>query len=102
MGEELLQASFGTREGPKVVGLKPEYPLRARRLNKEGLVLVQLHLDRKGKLNQARVVEKAGYGFDEAALTAVKEAKFLPASRNGQSVACLALLPIRFRLRAGL
>lgn len=100
--EEPITASFGIREGPRVLRLvQPQYPQRALRLKKEGLVLVHLHLDRNGALHRARVVEKAGYGFDEAAMAAVSKSTFQPATRNGRPVPCLALLPVRFVLPAG-
>jgi len=44
------------------------------------------------------IMEPDGYGFDEAAPKAVSEAHFSPASRNGEPVVCIALLPIQFRL----
>jgi protein TonB len=78
----------------------PEYPLRARRLHKEGRVLLRLHLDPAGEVRVAEVVESAGYGFDESAVAAVKSSRFRPATQNGVPVACLALLPVRFELQA--
>jgi len=96
---EPVKARFGTRNGPKVVRMRtPEYPFRARRLRKEGNVLLELHLDAAGKVQEAEVIESAGYGFDESALKAVERSKFSPATRDGQPVACLAMLPVRFAL----
>jgi len=78
---------------------QPEYPLRARRLQREGRVLLQLDLDRTGKLREAEVIEAAGYGFDESALAAVRRSRFAPATHNDVPVACQALLPVRFEIR---
>jgi protein TonB len=94
-----LVADFGTRDGPRVLWLAtPEYPLLARRRQKEGRVVLRLTLDRNGSVGQTEVVEPAGYGFDESALAAVQKSRFLPASRNGEPVRCLALLTVRFSL----
>jgi TonB family protein len=45
-----------------------------------------------------RVVQPAGYGFDEAAAEAIKKSKFKPAYINDQPVPVRIRLPIRFKL----
>ena len=52
-----------------------------------------------GKLLRASVKKSGGNGFDEAALEAVRKAKFRPAMHNGRPTACIVLLPIHFTLR---
>jgi len=76
----------------------PQYPMRARKLGKEGTVLLLITLCEKGRLVSVDVVEKAGFGFDEAALSTVRQSIFRPARRDGRPVACRAYLPIAFRL----
>lgn len=94
-----VTARFGTTNGPRVENLvKPKYPFRARRLHKEGRVLLRLRIDRSGAVRSGEVVESAGYGFDESALEAVRKSRFSPATRNGRPVECLALLPVQFVL----
>lgn len=94
-------ARFGEGGGPRVLEMpQPRYPLRAKRLRLEGQVLLLLDLDHAGSLRSAEVLEPGGHGFDEAALTAVNKALFLPAVRDGVQVACRALLPVSFRLRS--
>ncbi|MCG2721156.1 MAG: TonB family protein [Thermodesulfovibrionales bacterium] len=90
---------FGTATGPKFLHKEmPVYPLVARRLNKEGNVVLRLTIDSAGKLMNIEVMENAGYGFTEAAREAVQKSTFMPAKRDGRSVACRALLPIRFKI----
>jgi protein TonB len=72
--------------------------MMARKLNQEGRVLLKLTIDEKGNLLNVEVIEKADYGFTEAAVEAVKKSTFLPAKKDGKSIASRALLPIRFRL----
>jgi len=96
-----MEAIFGTENGPKILRMvQPIYPLRARRLRKEGRVVLRLHLDSIGNVRETEVVESAGLGFDAAALDAMKKSKFLPAIKDGRPAACLALLPVRFALQA--
>jgi protein TonB len=64
-------------------------------------VVLRLHIDSDGQVAKVEVVTSAGYGFDRAAVAAVKRSRFQPASRNGRPVACLALLPVEFKLRRG-
>ncbi|MCX8118460.1 MAG: TonB family protein [Desulfobacterota bacterium] len=91
---------FGARDGPRFLKrVMPVYPVMARRMGKEGRVLLRLTIDERGALVSVEVVENGGYGFTEAALEAVQKSTFLPAYRDGKPVACRALLPIRFQLR---
>lgn len=91
---------FGTATGPKFLHKElPVYPLMARKLGKEGRVVLRLTIDEKGNLLNIEVIEKSGYGFTEAAVEAVKRSTFIPAKKDGKSIASRALLPIRFTLR---
>ncbi|MDI6776306.1 MAG: TonB family protein [Syntrophales bacterium] len=91
---------FGTATGPKFLHRRiPVYPLMARKLGKEGVVVLRLAIDHRGNLLNVEVTERAGYGFTEAAIEAVKRSTFLPAKRDGQPIISHALLPIRFMLR---
>lgn len=95
------EVQFGTTEGPKFLQrVFPVYPKMAKRLGKEGRVLLRLTIDERGILLNVEVIENGGYGFTEAAVEAVKKSTFLPALRDGKPVASRALLPIRFTLRS--
>ncbi|MDM7202793.1 MAG: TonB family protein, partial [Thermodesulfobacteriaceae bacterium] len=96
----LLDIEFGTSNGPKFLQREmPVYPPLARRLGKEGMVVLRLTIDEKGKLLNIEIVEGAGYGFTEAAIDAVKRSTFIPAKLDGKPVMSKALLQIRFHLR---
>jgi protein TonB len=77
----------------------PEYPMRAKRLGREGSLLLRLTIDKQGRVVEVEVVKKAGSGFDEAAVKAIRASTFAPAMKNGRPVACRTFLPIRFQLR---
>lgn len=95
----LVEREFGTSDGPFIVKMSPPiYPKFARKMGKEGRVLLSMIIDESGKLLQVQVLEKAGYGFDEAAVEAVQKSLFKPALLNGRPICCRARLPIRFRL----
>lgn len=78
----------------------PEYPNKARRMNIEGKVLVQMVVDTSG-MPQSCTVAKAeppGY-FEDAALSAARRMRFIPGKLKGQPVHTLVLLPFAFQLR---
>jgi periplasmic protein TonB len=78
----------------------PNYPLAAIRRHLTGVVQVLAEIDSKGKVVSARVAQTSGHGIlDRAALDAVLQWKFVPASRAGQPVPGAALVPVRFRFR---
>lgn len=91
--------SFGNGDGPSFLfKADPNYPLSARRMGREGKVLLRLTLDERGKLLNVEVLENPGYGFADAAVSAVKKSRFSPASINNRPVASRVRLPIRFAL----
>jgi TonB family protein len=95
----LIETRFGTSVAPAFLHKEmPVYPMMARKLGREGRVVLKLTIDEKGNLSDVEVIDKAGYGFTEAAVEAVKRSTFLPAKKDGKPIASQALLPIRFRL----
>lgn len=95
-------ASFGDADGPRFVKrVMPRYPDSARRRGREGLVVLRLSIDADGVLRDIRIVEKAGFGLDEAALEAARASTYAPARRFGRPVRCEVLLPVRFALKDG-
>jgi protein TonB len=74
------------------------YPSDARRMGFEGRVVLKVGIDRHGAVRSVRVVKKAGYGFDEAAIRAMWKFTFTPArTRDGQPVDFLITYGITFQ-----
>lgn len=98
-GKEIIEGVSGSINVPSFLKMvKPEYPGFARKLGKEGKVVLRLFIDERGRLVDVEIVERAGYGFDEAAVDAVRASIFRPALLNGLPVACKAVLPVKFKL----
>ncbi len=92
--------TFGSAAGPKYRHKEiPVYPSMARRLGKEGKVVLRLTIDENGKLVNIEVIEDSGYGFADAAIAAVKKSTFIPPTMNGKPIQARALLPVKFTLR---
>ena len=78
----------------------PEYPSKARRMNVEGKVMVQLVVDTSGNPKECSVksANPPGY-FEDAALEAARRMRFIPGKLRGQPVNTVVLLPFAFKLR---
>jgi len=98
--QNITVTNFGMTGAPSFMHRElPIYPMMARRLGKEGKVVLELLINAMGKLQNVEVIEHAGYGFTEAAIEAVKKSTYIPALRNGEKVTSRALLPVRFKLQ---
>lgn len=80
-------------------GIKPVYPLQARQEEWEGAVVCEVGITRRGRVRSAAVVGTSGYEvLDAAALRAVRQAQFQPATRGGRAVDSRVRLTVEFRL----
>jgi periplasmic protein TonB len=96
----IIETEFGSTGAPAFLRREmPVYPMMAKKLGKQGRVVLRLHINEKGRLLNIEVVEGAGYGFTESAMEAVKMSSFSPAHKKGVSVASKALLTVRFVLK---
>jgi len=75
------------------------YPEIARKAGIEGRVFVQFVVDEKGNVIDPVVTRGIGGGCDEAALEAVRKAKFKPGKQRGRPVKVQYSLPVTFRLQ---
>ena len=76
----------------------PVYPFMARKLGKEGSVVLRIVLDAEGRLQSIETVDASGFGFTEAARAAIRKSTFAPAVRNGRAEPSQVLVPVRFVL----
>jgi TonB family protein len=89
----------GGVSAPRVIyQLEPEYSEEGRKAKYQGVVVVQMVVDRDGKVRDAHVVRSLGLGLDEKALEAVRQWKFEPAKKNSQAVAVGISVEVSFRL----
>jgi protein TonB len=81
-------------------GVKPVYPEEALRAGLEGLVVLEGIVDERGRVgHDIKVVRSLGHGFDEAAVAAVRQWRFRPATRDGKPIKVRRIFPILFRLQ---
>ena len=77
-----------------------KYPELAQKAGIEGLVIIQVLVDKEGVPREFNVVQSLGNnGCDEAAIEAIKQVRFIPAKQRDRPVAFRMNIPIRFRLK---
>lgn len=76
-----------------------EYPEFARRAGIEGRVIIQFVVDERGNVVDPVVARSPNDALSEAALEAVRQAKFQPGQQRGRPVKVRFSLPVTFRLR---
>ncbi len=81
-----------------VSSVRPTYPPAARSAGVEADVLMEIVLGTEGAVQDAHVVRRAGFGFDEAALSAIRSYRFSPALREGRPVRVRMRWRVEFRL----
>jgi protein TonB len=82
-----------------VVAPQPGYPTASRRMREQGLVVLRVLVDERGKAQQLSIQESSGHErLDNAALDAVARALFKPYIANGLAQRVYVLIPIEFAL----
>lgn len=78
----------------------PPYPKAARRRGYEGTTVLEVLVDRKGRVGELRVFTSSGYPIlDRAAKVTVRKWLFEPAKRGVEKVEMWVRIPIRFKLK---
>ena len=93
------QARIDAPPRPKKT-IRPHYPDGARRRGEQGDVVLEIRVEEDGSVGDVKVVAPSGFGeLDEAAVRAVRAARFTPARSGDAAVASTARLTLTFRLR---
>jgi protein TonB len=77
---------------------QPSYNANATAAGVEGKVRVRITVDETGKVVDASILAGLGYGLDEAALAAARQATFEPATQCGKPVRATFTISMRFNL----
>ena len=78
----------------------PVYPRSARRRGREGIVTLEISVSDSGEVSDAAVIEGSGHkDLDSAAVSAVRTARFAPATEDGVRVEGRLRLTIEFKLK---
>jgi protein TonB len=76
----------------------PVYPAASKRLREAGTVLLRVSLNAAGEVRDINVQTTSAYQrLDQAAMEAVRQWRFIPATKGQQPVASTVLVPIEFK-----
>lgn len=86
---------------PRVLSaVPPQYPFLAKAENIEGTLTVQFIVTEEGAVRDVKVTESEPEGvFDEAAVAAIEQYIFEPATKDGEAVDCIVHAPMAFQLK---
>lgn len=98
---ELVEAGPGVQPPVLVTLPPPDYPVLARRMGREGRVIVRVLVDETGRVLEASVArsDRSNVAFDAAALESARNAVFKSALKYGMPVRMWCEIPIDFRLK---
>ncbi|PYU54302.1 MAG: hypothetical protein DMG55_31970 [Acidobacteria bacterium] len=77
---------------------QPNYTNPAREAKFNGTVLLQVTVSEAGSTVESKVIRGVPFGLNEAAMNAVRDWKFKPATREGEPVTCMVMIEATFRL----
>jgi len=79
-----------------------EYPERARRDKREGVVRLKVEVLADGKAGAVEVAKTSGSeDLDQAAVKAARKWRFKPAQRDGHAIPVWVEVPVRYQLQDG-
>ncbi|MCB0339851.1 MAG: TonB family protein [Bdellovibrionales bacterium] len=95
-----LESLDGITEPLSIEGLtKPEYPKRARLAGQEGRVEFKIWVAATGEVEKISTIKSSGYSLlDNAALAALRKARYVPALVSGKSSSSETNIAFTFRL----
>lgn len=94
-----VQKNEDVRPPRRTSTVAPPYTETARRARVEGFVILQSIIDTEGRIRKVRVLRGLPLGLTEAAVAAVRQWRFKPATRDGEPVEVYYNLTTSFRLQ---
>jgi TonB family protein len=98
-GVSVYQVSGNVKAPEKIHAPEPIYPEEARLAHIQGVVILQTIIDAKGDVTDIRVLKGLPSGLTEAAVAAVSQWRFRPATLEGVPVAVHYLVTISFSVQ---
>ena len=78
---------------------EPKYPEAASKAGKEGEVILQVTIDENGIPKDIVAKTNIGFGFEAAAIAALKKTTFRPATKGGNPISFQVEIPYSFTLK---
>ncbi len=81
--------------------VEPEYPESAKRSGREAQVILKATIDVNGIPQNIVAITDVGFGFEAAAIAALKKTTFRPATKAGNPISLEVEIPYSFTLKDG-
>jgi TonB family protein len=94
-----IQVGGDVRAPEKISAPQPQYTEIARKARIQGVVIVQAIIDKAGNVTNVKVLKGLPMGLEEAAVEAIKQWRFKPATLNGRPVTVYYNLTVNFKLQ---
>ena len=98
MGREIHKIGGDVKPPTLVRRVEPKYPDKLRADKKTGLVVLQIIVDEQGLVRNPVIVRHSEPELDAAALEAVRQWQYSPATLHGKLVAIYLTITVSFRL----
>jgi TonB family protein len=79
--------------------VEPEYPEFAKKVRVKGILILEAIITQKGNVESVKVLRGVHPLLDQAAVTAVKQWRYKPASLNGKPVKVYSTITVNFILK---
>jgi TonB family protein len=96
--EDIHRVGGAVTRPEKISAPPPVYTEMARRARLQGVVILEVVIDRNGKVKEAHVLKGMAMGLDRAAIEAVQKWKFKPATLEHRPVAVYYTVTVPFNL----
>jgi len=81
--------------------IRPKYPEIAQEAGIEGTVVVQVFVDKTGRVTDTVILKGIpNTGLDESAIKAIRAVRFRPAKAGGATIGVWISIPVNFRLKS--
>jgi protein TonB len=99
IAEKMPEPLGGYETYYKFLAKEVKYPRRAQRDEIQGRVYVQFIINKKGELQDLKVIKGIGYGCDEEALRIMALTKWSAGKQRGKPVNVKMVMPLQFKLQ---
>jgi TonB family protein len=95
--DEIFQVAEGGITAPRIVSrVAPTYPEEVRKAKIGGTVVLFVEITTSGTVTNVVVLQGLGKGLDECAVSAMKQWKFAPATKDGRPVAVMMTVEMNY------
>ena len=95
---DVHQIKDGVSPPQAIRKVDPEYSEQARKAKCQGMVVLNLVVQRDGTVRNVRVAQSLDVGLDAKAIEAVQQWRFQPGMKDGEPVDVAAIIEVTFRL----